>query len=38
MYFCLQADEGDSGTDSQGFRLQTSKKGSAAVAGFTLKF
>ena len=40
--FCFflfwQADEGDSGNGSQGFRMPTSKKGSAAVAGFTLRF
>lgn len=36
--FAKLADEGDSGNGSQGFRLQTSKKGSAAVVGFTLKF
>ncbi|PFX20450.1 Cyclin-dependent kinase 11B [Stylophora pistillata] len=36
--FAKLADEGDSGSGSLGFRMPTSKKGSAAVAGFTLKF
>lgn len=36
--FAKLADEGDSGNGSQGFRMPTSKKGSAAVVGFTLKF
>lgn len=38
VVFFFQADEGDSGSGSLGFRMPTSKKGSAAVAGFTLKF
>ena len=38
VFSVLQADEGDSGNGSQGFRMPTSKKGSAAVVGFTLKF
>lgn len=36
--FAKLADEGDSGSGSLGFRMPTSQKGSAAVAGFTLKF
>ncbi|XP_015775023.1 PREDICTED: cyclin-dependent kinase 11B-like [Acropora digitifera] len=36
--FAKLADEGDSGNASEGFRMPPSKKGSAAVAGFTLKF
>ncbi|KAL9971255.1 hypothetical protein ACROYT_G023761 [Oculina patagonica] len=36
--FAKLADEGDSGNGSQGFRMPTSQKGSAAVVGFTLKF
>lgn len=36
--FAKLAEEGDSGNGSQGFRMPTSKKGSAAVVGFTLKF
>ena len=38
VYLFIQADEGDSGSGSQGFRMPTSQKGSAAVVGFTLKF
>lgn len=36
--FAKLADEGDSGNGGEGFRMPSSKKGSAAVAGFTLKF
>ncbi|XP_068753616.1 cyclin-dependent kinase 11B-like [Montipora capricornis] len=36
--FAKLADEGDSGNGSEGFRMPASKKGSAAVVGFTLKF
>ena len=38
FFLFWQVDEGDSGNGSQGFRMPTSKKGSAAVGGFTLKF
>ena len=38
VFFVFKADEGDSGNGSEGFRMPPSKKGSAAVVGFTLKF
>ena len=38
VFFVSKADEGDSGNGSEGFRMPPSKKGSAAVVGFTLKF